>query len=175
MKPAKRKTQRATGNGARPAATSRRKPGAATHPPTRAGTTSRGARARAGTTSRGARTRAGTTSRLARTLVDHDEIRSWAESRGGKPTAVKGTSRARGDVGMIRLDFPGYSGEGKLQPIDWDEWFAKFDASNLALVVQDKTSGGEISHFNKLVAREGPGSRSARRRAGSRSQARTRR
>ena len=164
MKPAKRKTQRATGNGARPAATSRRKPGAATHPPTRAGTTSRGAR-----------TRAGTTSRLARTLVDHDEIRSWAESRGGKPTAVKGTSRARGDVGMIRLDFPGYSGEGKLQPIDWDEWFAKFDASNLALVVQDKTSGGEISHFNKLVAREGPGSRSARRRAGSRSQARTRR
>ncbi len=164
MKPAKQKPQRASGNGARPAATSRRKTGGATHP-----------RTRTGTTSRGARTRAGTTSRLARTLVDHDEIRSWAESRGGKPTAVKGTSRARRDVGMIRLDFPGYSGEGKLQPIDWDEWFAKFDASNLALVVQDKTSGGEISHFNKLVAREGPGSRRARRRAGSRSQARVRR
>ena len=164
MKPAKRKTQHATGNGARPTATSRRKPGGATHP-----------RARAGTTSRGARTRAGTTSRLARTLVDHDEIRRWAESRGGEPTAVKGTSRAKGDVGMIRIDFPGYSGEGKLQPIEWDEWFAKFDASNLALVVQDKTSGGEISHFNKLVAREGPGSRRARRRTGSRSQARVRR
>jgi hypothetical protein len=153
MGTARRTKQRAAGNSARRAATSRRKPSSTAH----------------------ARPRAGTTSRLARTLVDHDEIRRWAESRGGKPTAVKGTSRAKADVGMIRLDFPGYSGEGKLQPIGWDEWFAKFDAANLALVVQDKTSGGEISHFNKLVAREGPGTRSDRRRAGARSHAGARR
>jgi hypothetical protein len=112
----------------------------------------------------------GTRSRLARTLVDHEEIRRWAEERGGKPTAVKGTSRGRDDIGMIRIDFPGYSGEGKLEPIDWEEWFAKFDESNLALVVQDKTAHGEVSHFNKLVAREGSPRR--RPRAGTRMQAR---
>ena len=152
MTTAKRKPQRATTNGAR-RPTSRRKPGGVTH----------------------ARPRAGTTSRLARTLVDHDEIRRWAESRGGKPTAVKGTSRAKGDIGMIRIDFPGYSGEGKLEPVPWEAWFAKFDASNLALVVQDRTSGGEISHFNKLVAREDQGARKPARRAGSRSHAGARR
>jgi len=36
---------------------------------------------------------------------------------------------------MIRLDFPGYSGERSLEPIDWDDWFDKFEESNLALLV----------------------------------------
>jgi hypothetical protein len=146
-------TGRTTGGDARRAATPRRQPAGAPH-----------ARSRS---------RAGTTSRLTRTLVDHDEIRRWAESRSGTPAAVTDTSRAKNDVGMIRLDFPGYSGEGKLQAIGWDEWFEKFDASNLALLVQEKTAAGEISHLNKLVAREGPAPRTARRPAGS--QAATRR
>lgn len=89
-----------------------------------------------------------------KTTTDHDEIRRWAESRGGKPTAVKGTSRGKNDVGMIRIDFPGYSGAGKLQPIAWDEWFDKFDESNLAMILQERTAKGQKSHFNKLVARE---------------------
>lgn len=123
---------------------------------------------RARTAAHASRPRRATTSRLARTLTDHDEIRRWAEERGGKPTAVKNTSRGKRDVGMIRIDFPGYSGEGKLAPIEWDQWLQKFDESNLALIVQDKTAGGEISHFNKLVAREGAGSRRARARSSGR-------
>jgi hypothetical protein len=99
------------------------------------------------------RPRAGQTSHLSHVLVDHDEIRRWAEERGGSPAAVKGTPRGGDDVGMIRIDFPGYSGEGKLEPIDWEDWFGKFDESSLALIVQDRTAGGEISHFNKLVSR----------------------
>ena len=55
---------------------------------------------------------------------------------------------------MIRLDFPGYSGEKSLQPIDWDEWFEKFDENGLALMVQDTTARGQKSNFNKLVKRE---------------------
>ena len=43
--------------------------------------------------------------------TDHDEIRRWAEERGAKPSCVKGTGGKR-DTGMIRLDFPGYSGDG---------------------------------------------------------------
>ncbi len=89
-----------------------------------------------------------------RVTTDHDDIREWAEARGGKPTAVKGTSRGKRDVGMIRIDFPGYSGEGKLAPISWDKWFEKFDESNLAMIYEEKTAKGQKSNFNKLVARE---------------------
>jgi hypothetical protein len=90
----------------------------------------------------------------AKPTTDHDEIQRWAEARGGTPAAVKGTTRGRGDVGMIRIDFPGYSGAGKLQPISWDEWFQKFDDSGLALIKQEKTARGQRSNFNKLVSRE---------------------
>jgi hypothetical protein len=94
------------------------------------------------------------------TTTDHDEIRQWAEARGGKPSSVAGTGGG-GDPGLIQIDFPGYSGAGKLQEITWDEFFEKFDQNNLALLYQEKTAGGEQSNFNKLVSRE-----TARRKAG---------
>ncbi|HEY8536783.1 MAG TPA: hypothetical protein VIL25_10040 [Vicinamibacterales bacterium] len=88
----------------------------------------------------------------AQPLVDHDRIREWAEARGAKPARVKGTGgrRGQGDVGMIRLDFPGYSGARSLQPISWKEWFRQFDENNLALLVG---SGPGTRRFNKLVSR----------------------
>jgi ferritin-like metal-binding protein YciE len=96
--------------------------------------------------------------------TDHDEIRQWAEERGAKPACVRGTGK-KGGVGMIRLDFPGYTGAEKLQEITWDEWFESFDENNLALVYQEKTARGQQSNFNKLVSRESvAGGRSARRR-----------
>ena len=55
---------------------------------------------------------------------------------------------------MIRLDFPGYSGGDTLEPISWDDWFSKFDASNLALVYQETTARGQKSNFNKLIGRK---------------------
>lgn len=87
------------------------------------------------------------------TTTDHDTIRRWAEERGAQPACVKGTGR-KGGVGMIRLDFPGYSGAESLQPITWDEWFRSFDDNDLALVYQDRTASGPKSNFNKLVGRE---------------------
>jgi hypothetical protein len=51
---------------------------------------------------------------------------------------------------MIRIDFPGFSGEGALEPIDWDDWFAKFDEQELALIYQE----GKNTNFNKLVRRD---------------------
>ncbi len=53
---------------------------------------------------------------------------------------------------MLRLDFPGYSGD-KLQEISWDEFFEKFDERDLALLYQEETAGGQTSNFNKLVNR----------------------
>lgn len=105
-----------------------------------------------------------------KTTNDHEEIRRWAEERGAQPACVKRTG-SRGDIGMLRLDFPGYSGEESLQPVSWDDWFEKFDERNLALVYQDTTAGGAKSNFNKLVSREsmetgdGGGRRSVRTRA----------
>ena len=88
------------------------------------------------------------------TLTDHAEIRRWAESRRAKPSCVKGTGE-EDDGGLIRLNFPGYSGEESLQDISWDDWFSQFDDDQLALVVQDRTASGESSNFNKLVRRDG--------------------
>jgi hypothetical protein len=85
--------------------------------------------------------------------MNHDEIRQWAEERTARPACVRGTGGGE-DVGMIRLDFPGFSGEQSLEHIDWDEWFQKFDESGLALLVQDTTADGQQSNFNKLVSRE---------------------
>jgi len=92
-------------------------------------------------------------SNLTKTTHDHEEIRKWAEQRGGKPTHVKGTGGTH-DPGILRIDFPGYTGEGKLEPISWDEFFEKFDAQGLALIYQEKTANGERSNFNKIVSRE---------------------
>lgn len=85
--------------------------------------------------------------------TDHDEIRRWAEERGAKPACVRGTGK-KGDTGMIRLDFPGYSGSDSLQEISWEEWFEKFDEQGLALLHQGTTASGEQSNFNKLVGRD---------------------
>src|SRR5438045_5965148 len=94
----------------------------------------------------------------ARPITDHDEIRRWDEERGARPARVRGTG-SDDDIGMIRLDFPGYSGGESLEEISWDDWFEKFDDSNLALLVQERTASGEQSNFNKLVSRENAGAR----------------
>jgi hypothetical protein len=86
-------------------------------------------------------------------VTDHRRIREWAEERGAKPACVKGTG-GKNDTGMIRLDFPGYSGGDSLQEISWDEWFEAFDDNKLALLIQEETADGKQSNFNKLVSRE---------------------
>ena len=94
----------------------------------------------------------------AKVTTDHEEIRRWAEERGAVPARVRGTG-GKGDVGMLRLDFPGYSGEESLEPISWDDWFRKFDESGLALLHQDQTAQGVKSNFNKLISRQAASSR----------------
>jgi hypothetical protein len=84
--------------------------------------------------------------------TDHELIRRWAEKRGAHPAAVKSTAKD-GDTGIIRLDFPGYSGEDSLIEISWDDFFEKFDDKELALVYQEHTADGQLSNFNKLVSR----------------------
>jgi hypothetical protein len=91
-----------------------------------------------------------------RVTTDHDEIRRWVEEHSGTPARVKDTGTGPGDdPGILRIDFPGGAGEERLEPIDWDEWFKKFDQNGLAFLYQEKKAGGEDSTFFKLVQRDG--------------------
>jgi hypothetical protein len=83
----------------------------------------------------------------AKQTTNHEEIRKWVEERGGHPARVKGT--ADEDGGVLRIDYPGYSGEGTLEEITWDEFFQTFDDRDLAFLYQDESD----SRFSKLISR----------------------
>ena len=91
-----------------------------------------------------------------RTTTDHDEIRRWVEEHDGSPVSVRGTEESGEGAGVLRIDFPGGAGSGegdRLEPVSWDEWFAKFDDANLAFLYQERKADGEDSTFFKLVSR----------------------
>ncbi|MCW5838169.1 MAG: hypothetical protein KIS78_37605, partial [Labilithrix sp.] len=79
--------------------------------------------------------------------TNREEIRRWVESKGGWPARVKGTERGN-DPGLLRIDFPGFSGVETLAKMSWDDWFKWFDKKKLAFVHQPNT------RFSKLIARE---------------------
>jgi hypothetical protein len=107
------------------------------------------------TTIKSSKSRAsGASGKSTHTTTDHDEIRRWAEERNASPARVKNTGLDEDDTGIIRLDFPGYSGEESLEEISWEEFFDAFEDNNLALVYQEETASGEKSNFNKLVSRD---------------------
>ena len=89
---------------------------------------------------------------LSKTTQDHDEIKAWAEKRGGKPADVESTEKA-GEAGIIRLEFPDApnANDSNLKEIDWEPFFEKFDQSGLAMVYQEVTSEGAESNFYKFV------------------------
>jgi hypothetical protein len=86
----------------------------------------------------------------AKFTTDHQEIRHWAEKRGGQPATVSGTG-TDDEAGILRLDFK--PKDETLDRISWDEFFDKFDNSKLAFLYQDKTSDGKVSRFHKFVDR----------------------
>ena len=85
----------------------------------------------------------------AKTTTNHETIRKWAEQRNGHPARVKGTG-GKNDPGLLRIDFPGYSGEDTLEEISWDDFFDKFEKERLALLYNDAK---DESRFFKLVNR----------------------
>ncbi len=86
----------------------------------------------------------------AQMTTDHQTIRQWAESRGGKPATVKGTG-GKEDAGLLRIDFPDAPGDESLRKIPWESFFEKFDDKELALLYQDRTEQGQPSRFCKIV------------------------
>ena len=88
----------------------------------------------------------------AKTTTDHQTIRQWAEARGGAPATVKGTASGE-PAGLLRIAFSEDS-EESLEPISWEDFFAKFEEQKLAFLYQEETKEGGVSRFFKLVNRE---------------------
>ena len=86
---------------------------------------------------------------MAETTTDRDTIRKWAESKGGKPAAVKDT-HSDDDVGIIRIMFPDapQSDHDNLVEIGWDEFFREFEERKLALLYESD------GRFSKIVGRD---------------------
>jgi hypothetical protein len=85
--------------------------------------------------------------------TDHQEIQKWVEARGGFPATVASTEKGD-EPGVLRIDFPGYSGKDSLERISWEDFFEKFDEKELAFLYQDQTRDGEESRFFKFVSRD---------------------
>jgi hypothetical protein len=83
--------------------------------------------------------------------TDHGKIRRWAEIRGGKPATVRGTAEGDDEAGILRIAF---SDDEDLEPIEWDEFFDKFEDAGLEFLYQEETADGEPSRFFKFVARD---------------------
>lgn len=65
------------------------------------------------------------------TSIDHDTIRAWASTRGGRPAVIDGV--IDGDSSpVLQIAFDGAS-DG-LREISWEEFFRLFDEGRLALI-----------------------------------------
>jgi len=89
------------------------------------------------------------------TTTDHEEIKAWAEQRGGRPSIVPtaGGKGKKKSGGVLRLDFG--PKEDNFEEVTWDDFFKIFDESSLAFLYQDKTADGKESRFNKFIQRTG--------------------
>ena len=100
---------------------------------------------------------------MAKTLITRDDIRQWAEARGGNPMLMD-TPEGTGTRTLLQLTFgqdaintDGNEGPdriGGFQLVSWDDWFAALDESKLALRVSDDESGGNEAEF-EFVPNEG--------------------
>lgn len=88
-----------------------------------------------------------------RVTTDHHLIRAWAEDHDAVPATVRGTTDD--GLGVLTLDMLGHgAGEDSLEHVSWDDWFDKFEDSNLAFLFQHEKSSGEDSTFFRLVDRD---------------------
>jgi len=106
-----------------------------------------------------------------RKTTDHEEIKLWVESHGGRPAAIRTLD---GDLGVVRIDYSlnsdriagsvrgdrhrgsltgGLDDPGTQQPLTWDEFFEQFENRKLAFIYDDEVPPGFEERSAKLVNR----------------------
>ncbi|NTS32944.1 hypothetical protein HQ945_16920 [Phyllobacterium sp. BT25] len=100
-----------------------------------------------------------------RLLTDHQEIKDWAAGRSGVPTIRDSADLIGSDVPVLALAFGQHAYEddddqgadrpadfGRPRLVEWDEWFAIFDAESLGLVVAEDLPG-QHDEFHEIIRR----------------------
>jgi len=91
---------------------------------------------------------------------DHETIRQWAEARGAQPATGERTASGPANTDVrdggsgLRFNFPAAS---RFRPINWEEWFAHFDAHALVFVYADERHSEIASRAFELWQRRGGG------------------
>jgi hypothetical protein len=87
-----------------------------------------------------------------RSTTDHDEIRRWAEERGGKPATVEATVGGEDEAGILRIRFPGVGDDDALEDISWHS--SRSSTRSASPSFQEETKEGGTSRFFKFVRRD---------------------
>jgi hypothetical protein len=75
--------------------------------------------------------------------------KGWSpKARRAVPATVAGTEHD-GHLGVLRLDFPGYTGD-RLREVSWDEWLATFERRRLDFIYQERQADGKRSNVFRL-------------------------
>jgi hypothetical protein len=82
-----------------------------------------------------------------------EEIRQWAESRGGYPAIARRDDGGGADSVEIVFSGVDTDEDDKPEEISWDEFYRRFSQANLKFVYQEKTPSGKLSHLWKFVDR----------------------
>lgn len=99
---------------------------------------------------------------MSRILTKPEEIRQWAEARGGYPMLMEVPSGSRtrtvlqitfGQDALNTGESQGQDRPGGFELVGWDEWIAALEQENLALRVSDDPAGGREAEFD-FVQRE---------------------
>jgi hypothetical protein len=86
---------------------------------------------------------------MTHTLTDHESIKRWAREHGATPAHVKGTGRGH-DTLRFEFEMEATNHDTRLERLDWDDWFQRFDEGGLALIVDD---AADAPNANTLVRR----------------------
>jgi hypothetical protein len=107
---------------------------------------------------------------MARVLSKGDDIREWAEARGGSPM-VADIPDPTGDRMLLQISFGQHylnadtnegpdRATGGFRLVSWDEWLAELDRQDLAIKVNDDMPGVLDNDF-RFVDRDGDGETTA--------------
>lgn len=93
-----------------------------------------------------------------KTIVNHAEIKAWAEKYRGSPEIIDHPN-SQGDKVGIRLNFPGssdekfFSADTLPRGISWDEFFKIFEEQKLAFMYTDVEKVPDPSYAYRFIKR----------------------
>ena len=102
---------------------------------------------------------------MSQILTERDDIRQWAEARGGNPMLMEvptgSSSRTvlQLTFGQDELNADNNEGPDRIggyELVSWDDWFAALEENKLAISVSDDPAGGNEAEFT-FVPRDSEG------------------